>query len=224
IVLETAQTATINIELAIGAVEETITVTAELTGAESNRSVLSQTMENKRISELPLDGGQVYQLLQLTSGTLFLQEQFGATGSSGTRGWDVGQGAQFSIHGSRTGNNEFLIDGAPNSGTGSWSYSPPVEAIQEFKVDSASNSAQYSRTSGGVVSVTLKSGQNDVKGSARTLIKGTALDANTIQNLKHGISNQGHEYVDGEAVVSGPIARNKTFFMVAYQGFHEDIP
>src|SRR5262245_20969886 len=48
IVLETAQTATINIELAIGAVEETVTVTAELTGAESNRSVLSQTMENKR--------------------------------------------------------------------------------------------------------------------------------------------------------------------------------
>jgi len=224
IVLETAETATVNIVLTLGALEETVTVTAGLSEAESNSSVLSQAMENQRISELPLDGGQVYQLLQLTSGTLFLQEQFGATGSSGTRAWDVGQGAQFSIHGSRTGNNEFLIDGAPNSGTGTFSYSPPVEAIQEFKVDSASTSAQYSRTSGGIVSVTLKSGTNQLRGSATTLVRGTVLDANTIQNLKHNISNQDHEYINGEGTVSGPIVRGRTFIMGGYQGFYENIP
>src|SRR5262249_35563033 len=152
--------------------------------------------------------------------TLFLQEQFGATGSSGTRAWDVAQGAQFSIHGSRTGNNEFLIDGAPNAGTGTWSYSPPVEAIQEFKVDSASNSAQYSRTSGGVISVTLKSGTNELHGSETTLLRNTVLDANTIQNLKHAIPNKGHQYVNFQGALSGPIIRGKTFFMAGYQGFY----
>ena len=139
IVLHTAETATINVGLAIGAVEESVTVTAGLTETETNQSVLSQTMDNKKVSELPLNGRQVYMLLQLTSGTLFTQQTFGASGFSGTRAWDVN--GSVSIHGSRTGNNEFLIDGASNAGTGGWSYAPPVDAIEEFKVDSASTDA-----------------------------------------------------------------------------------
>ena len=63
--------------------EETVTVTAGLSELETNQSVLSQTMDNKKVSELPLNGRQVYMLLQLTSGTLFTQQTFGATGFSG---------------------------------------------------------------------------------------------------------------------------------------------
>ena len=222
VVLRTAETATVNIVLDLGAIEETVTVTAGLSEVESNQSVLSQAMENRAVSELPLDGRQVYMLLQLTTGTLFTQEQFGATGFSGTRAWDV-NGA-VTIHGSRTGNNEFLIDGAPNSGTGGWSYSPPVEAIQEFKVDTASTDAQYGRTSGGVVSLTLRSGTNQLRGSETMLVRGTALDANQIQNIKNSTSNRDHRYIDAEGTLSGPIVRNKTFFMGGYQGFYEDIP
>ena len=116
ITLRTAETVTINIQLAVGAVEETITVSAASSAIESNESTISQTIENKRISELPLNGRQVYMLMQLTPGTLFTQTTFGATGFSGTRAWDVN--GSLSVHGSRTGNNEFLIDGAPSSGTG----------------------------------------------------------------------------------------------------------
>jgi hypothetical protein len=116
IVLHTAETATVNIQLGLGEVAETITVTAGLTEVETNQSVLSQTMDNKKVSELPLNGRQVYMLTQLTPGTLFTQQTFGATGFSGTRAWDVN--GSLSIHGSRTGNNEFMVDGAPTSGTG----------------------------------------------------------------------------------------------------------
>jgi len=222
IVLRTAETATVNIQLALGAIEETITVTAGLSEVETNQSVLSQTMENKRVSELPLNGRQVYMLLQLTSGTLFTQQTFGATGFSGTRAWDVN--GSVSIHGSRTGNNEFLIDGASNSGTGGWTYAPPVDAIEEFKVDAASTDAQYGRTSGGVVNLTLKSGTNDLKGTGTFLARGTALDSNQIQNKLNNISNKGHKYVDVEGMVSGPIRHSRTFFMGGYQGFYEEIP
>jgi outer membrane receptor protein involved in Fe transport len=222
IVLHTAETATINVQLALGAVEETVNVVGGLTEVETNQSVLSQTMDNKKVSELPLNGRQVYMLLQLTSGTLFTQQTFGATGFSGTRAWDVN--GSVSIHGSRTGNNEFLIDGASNAGTGGWTYAPPVDAIEEFKVDSASTSAQYGRTSGGVVNLTLKSGTNQLRGSGTTLVRGTALDSNQIQNILNNISNQGHKYIDGEAMVSGPIQRSKTFFMGGYQGYYEEIP
>ena len=118
IVLHTAETATIAVKMELGRLEETVTVTAGLTAVESNQGVLSQTMDNKKVSELPLNGRQVYMLLQLTAGTLFTQQQFGASGFSGTRAWDVN--GNLTIHGSRTGNNEFLIDGASNAGTGGW--------------------------------------------------------------------------------------------------------
>jgi hypothetical protein len=226
VVLHTAETATINMKLDVGRLEETVTVSAGLSEVETNQSVLSQTMDNKRVSELPLNGRQVYMLLQLTSGTLFTQQAFGATGFSGTRAWDVN--GNVSIHGSRTGNNEFLVDGAPGSGTGGgsggWNYAPPVDAIEEFKVDTASTDAQYGRTSGGVVNLTLRSGTNDLRGSATGLFRGTALDSNQIQNILNNISNKGHKYFDGEAMVSGPIRRGRTFFMGGYQGFYEEIP
>src|SRR5262245_16198336 len=178
IVLHTAETATIAIKLELGRVEETVTVSAALSELETNQSVLSQTMDNKKVSELPLNGRQVYMLLQLTSGTLFTQQTFGATGFSGTRAWDVN--GSVTIHGSRTGNNEFLIDGAANAGTGGWSYAPQVDAIEELTVDSASTDASYGRTSGGVVNLTLKSGTNQLHGSATALFRGTALGSNQI--------------------------------------------
>jgi hypothetical protein len=222
LVLHTAETATVAVKMDVGALEETITVTAGLSEVETNQSVLSQTMDNKKVSELPLNGRQVYMLLQLTSGTLFTQQTFGATGFSGTRAWDVN--GSVTIHGSRTGNNEFLIDGASNAGTGGWTYAPPVDAIEEFKVDSASTSAQYGRTSGGVVNLTLKSGTNQLRGSGTVLFRGTALDSNPIQNKLNNISNKGHKYVDGEGMLSGPIRPSKTFFMGGYQGYYEEIP
>ena len=133
--LRTAETVTLAIPLSVGGLEETVTVSAQASAIESNESTISQTIENKRISELPLNGRQVYMLTQLTAGTLFTQTTFGATGFSGTRAWDVN--GSLSVHGSRTGNNEFLVEGAPSSGTGggtgSWNYAPPVDAIEEFK-------------------------------------------------------------------------------------------
>lgn len=155
ITLRTAETVTINIALSLGAIEETVTVSAATTQIETNESTIAQTIENKRISELPLNGRQVYMLMQLTAGTLFTQTTFGATGFSGTRAWDVN--GSLSVHGSRTGNNEFLIEGAPSSGTGggtgNWNYAPPVDAIEEFKIQTSSVDASYGRTSGGVVNM-----------------------------------------------------------------------
>jgi carboxypeptidase family protein len=224
--LHTAETLTLGVTLSVGAIEETVTVSAEASAIESNESTISQTIENKRISELPLNGRQVYMMMQLTAGTLFTQTTFGATGFSGTRAWDVN--GSLSVHGSRTGNNEFLIEGAPSSGTGggtgSWNYAPPVDAIEEFKIGSSSVDASYGRTSGGVINMTLRSGTNQLRGSGILLHRGTWLDANQIQNIRNNISNEGHKYYNAEGMLSGPIRSNKTFFMGGYQGFTEDIP
>jgi hypothetical protein len=226
ITLRTAETVTIDIQLTTGGVEETVTVSAAANAIESNESTVALTIENKRISELPLNGRQVYMLMQLTPGTIFTQTTFGATGFSGTRAWDVN--GSLSVHGSRTGNNEFLIEGAPSSGTGggtgSWNYAPPVDAIEEFKINMSAVDASFGRTSGGVINMTLRSGTNDMRGSGILLHRGTWLDANQIQNIRNNISNEGHKYYNGEGMLSGPVARNRTFFMGGYQGFYENIP
>jgi hypothetical protein len=224
--LHTAETVTVNVQLTVGAREEVVTVTAAASQIESSESTVSQTIENKRITELPLNGRQVYMLMQLTPGTIFTQTTFGATGFSGTRAWDVN--GSLSVHGSRTGNNEYLVDGAPSAGTGggtgSWNYAPPVDAIEEFKIGMSSVDASYGRTSGGVINMTLRSGTNQLRGSSIFLHRGTWLDANQIQNIRNNISNKGHEYHNAEGMLSGPIRRNKTFFMGGYQGFYENIP
>jgi hypothetical protein len=224
--LHTAETVSVNVPLVVGALEETVTVSAQTTAIESNESTIAQTIENKRISELPLNGRQVYMMMQLTAGTIFTQTTFGATGFSGTRAWDVN--GSLSVHGSRTGNNEFLVEGAPSSGTGggtgNWNYAPPVDAIEEFKIGTSSVDASYGRTSGGVINMTLRSGTNQLRGSGIILHRGTWLDSNQIQNIRNNISNEGHKYYNAEGMVSGPIRSNKTFFMGGYQGFYENIP
>ena len=132
------------------------------------------------------------------------------------------------MHGSRTGNNEFLIEGAPSSGTGggtgNWNYAPPVDAIEEFKVATSSVDASFGRTSGGVINMTLRSGTNQLRGSGIVLHRGTWLDSNQIQNIRNNISNEEHKYYNAEGMLSGPIRSNKTFFMGGYQGFYENIP
>ena len=222
ITLQTADKVTIHVQLPLGTVTEVITVAAALTAAETNRSTIAQTMDNKRVSELPLNGRQVYMLLQQTPGTLFTQKSFGNTGFSGTRAWD--SNGAVSIHGSRTNNNEFLIDGAPNSATGGWQYAPLVDAIEEFKVQTASVDASYGRTSGGIVNMTMKSGTNALRGTAILVYRGNALDAGTTQNNRLGLPKRDHLYSDYGGTLGGPIVRDKTFFMGYYEGFYENIP
>ena len=201
----------VNVQLPSARVEEIITVSAGQSAIESNESTIAQTIENKRISELPLNGRQVYMMMQLTAGTIFTQTTFGATGFSGTRAWDVN--GSLSVHGSRTGNNEFLMDGAPSSGTGggtgNWNFAPPVDAIEEFKIGTSSVDASYGRTSGGVINMTLRSGTNQLRGSGIVLHRGTWLDANQIQNIRNNISNEGHKYYNAEGMVSGPIRQQQ---------------
>ena len=211
ITLRTAETVTINVQLEVGGVEETVTVSAASHQIESNESTIAQTIENKRISELPLNGRQVYMLMQLTAGTLFTQTTFGATGFSGTRAWDVN--GSLSVHGSRTGNNEFLMDGAPSSGTGggtgNWNYAPPVDAIEEFKIGTSSVDASYRPHERRRDQHDAALGTNQFRGSGIILHRGTWLDSNQIQNIRNNISNKGHKYYNAEGMVSGPIRQQQ---------------
>src|SRR5207244_2520968 len=106
---------------------------------------------------------QVYMLLQLAEGVMFTQTEFGATGFSGTRGWDVN--SSYTMNGGTIGSNQFLLNGAPISVNGMWQVAPNVDAVREFKVMTNTYDAQYGRTGGGTVNTTLKSGSNALHGT-----------------------------------------------------------
>lgn len=227
ITLAVGDKANVQIRMEIGRMAESVTVTAELTGIESNQSVLGQLMDNKKVSELPLNGRQVFMLLQLSAGVVFTQQQFGATGFSGTRAWDIT--GNITIQGSRLNSNAFMLDGAPLGMNGQWDYAPLVDAVNEFKVASPANDASQGLTGGGVVNMTMKSGTNRIHGLASWFVRNNIFDANTTQTNRAAaeqpeLKTQQHQWNSFAAMISGPAIRNKLFYAGNYEGFRERVP
>ena len=142
--LQVGDRTNINIPMTVGAQTESVTVTADVTAIDTDRSVMNQLMDNKGVSELPLNGRQVFMLTQLSAGVIFTQQQFGASGFSGTRAWDTN--GSLTMHGGATSSNQFNLDGASiNAGTGEWKFAPLVDGIEEFKVSTPSSDASLGR-------------------------------------------------------------------------------
>ena len=126
------------------------------------------------------------------------------------------------------------LDGTPNNaqaGSNNLAYVPPVDAVQEFKIQTNSYDAQYGHTSGGIVNVSLKSGTNALHGTAYEFARRKAWDANSFQNNAVG-APKGEHYLDQYGgQIAGPVyipkiydGRNKTFFMFDYEKYRENTP
>ncbi len=227
VTLNVGDKATIRVRLEVGATSESITVNAGLTGIEQNQSVTGQLMDNRKVSELPLNGRQVFMLLQLSAGVLFTQQQFGATGFSGTRAWDVN--GNYSMHGSRANTNAFLLDGAPLGVSGAWDYAPLVDAVEEFKVSAFANDASHGLTGGGAVNMTMKSGANQLHGLASEFFRNNVFDAVATQTNRAAaqrpdLKNQQHQWNSFAGMLSGPIIKNKFFYSGHYEGYRQRVP
>ncbi|MGH9658438.1 MAG: TonB-dependent receptor plug domain-containing protein, partial [Bryobacteraceae bacterium] len=141
--------------------------------------------------------------------------------------------SSWSINGGRGTNNEFLLDGAPNNavynGVNNLAYVPSVDAVEEFKVMTGLYDAQYGRTGGGVINVSIRSGANRWHGSAYEFLKRTALNANTFANNSKGAERQGNALDQYGFTLGGPVSiprlyngKDRTFFFFAYEGYRED--
>ncbi len=232
IVLLVADKLNLPLELQVGLVTEKITVVGEQELIQTETASRGQNFDPVKTEEYPLNGRQSYMLMALTPGVIFIQERFGSQGFSGTRGWDTN--GSYRINGG--GNNQFLLNGAPISLTGSWQLAPNVEAIQEFKVMTNTYDAQFGRTGGGTVNTTLKSGTNDWHGSVFDYMRNSVLDANTIQNNKilfdpstspgsRAAAGRGNHIVNQfGGVVGGPIRKDKDFIFFSFEGWREVVP
>jgi Carboxypeptidase regulatory-like domain len=197
-----------------GQTTEQITVSAAPAALDTVSATVGQVVTTRSIENLPLNVRDPMALVGFTPGVTF----GGNFGNGG--GTDVGRGfykSDFNVGGGRSGFQEILMDGAPDT-TGDRGLSvvdPPVDSVQEFKVQANSYDAQFGRTSGGVVNVITKSGTNDLHSVAYGFECHSIFDANTFFNNRAGLnlpSFQRHQSALPIALTTRPLCAAATVF------------
>jgi len=230
IVLNVNDHLAVNSSLDVGEVSETTTVTAEVPLLESDNAVLSGMVDSKKVTDLPLNGRNFAQLINLQAGT--------STNSGGN------QGSGQSVNGARGTGNNFLLDGGdlndpvvPNGSaaavTGSFTGTAPginavsIDAVEEFRVITSNANAEFGRNSGAQVNIITKSGTNTLHGTLFEFARNRVFDSRSYFDLNPLYTRNGHligpPLVQNNfgGVADGPIQRGKMFFLFSYEGFRQ---
>ena len=225
ILLQVNQTATLDFRLTVGSSRQTLTVTANLSTVESTTSELGTVITAKVVNDLPLNGRNFTQLLTLTPGVSPISVAQNSAGGSGWGGLAVGAFTFPAVNGQRNRSNMFLLDGVNDLAfLGNYNYSPIVDDIQEFKVQSHNDLAEFRGVAGGIINVVTKAGTNTFHGSAWEFLRNEQMDA---RNFFLPTRNPLRQNQFG-AAAGGPVllphlynGRNQTFFFFAYEGFRQ---
>lgn len=207
--LTTGERIRLDLELAIGSVQEEVRISADASLLRTETSSLGQVIPNRRIVDLPLNGRNFFSLITLVPGVAAPPPT--SSGPSFPR-----------INGSRPRVNEYLFDGisALQPEPGQVAFNPVIDAVQEFKVEINSPPAEFGRFNGGVVNLTTKSGTNELHGTVFEFLRNEALNARnlfasaTAANPKKPVFRR-NQY---GFVVGGPIIKDRTFAFGDFQG------
>lgn len=222
------QIATVNFQLKVGSLNTVVTVQASSAVLNVSSANLGTVIATRQVNDLPLNGRNFTQLLMLTPGAAPVN--VGQNANGGFAGTAVAQGSSFlmpAVNGQTGRSNFFMTDGMVNNGTYNNTYVVPpiIDAIQEFKIVSHTDSAEFGSVLGGVVNVVTKSGTNQFHGSAWEFVRNTVFDARGYFLPKTTPKTPYHQNQFGGSI-GGPVwiprlynGRDKTFFFGAYQGF-----
>jgi hypothetical protein len=218
------QTATYDFMLKAGGVNEVVNVQANPVALETSTSELGVAVVKEQVNDLPLNGRNFTQLLNLTPGVSTVNVSQNSATSGGVWSNPIGTFSYPSVNGQSNRSNLFLLDGVNNQGSFGSTYAVPpiVDDIQEFKVQSHNDDASFGGVLGGVVNVVTKSGTSQFHGSGWEFIRNKDLDALNplIQpNLQPQFQqNQFGATFGGPLPIPGEHPR-KTFFFLSYEGF-----
>lgn len=223
------ETVTLDLEMKVGQVSETVEVTADTPLLTVSDVVLGQVVDQRRIEELPLFAGNAMDLVHLAPGTV------NGTDLRLRKAPFNNAPSQFSTNGGGNHNNDFTIDGVANifsDGTAPRvAYSPPQTAISEFKVQTAAFDASAGFSLGSVVNVTTKYGTNSVRGELHHWLRHSALDAPTIFQNRAGVGVPLYQDNRFGGSVGGPLVlpklyngKNRTFWFYAIEANPFGVP
>src|SRR5271169_4757630 len=216
VVVDVSARVLLNFKLQPGATTETIEVTSSAPVLQAEDASVGQVVDQRNVNNLPLNGRNFTFLAQLAAGV--------NTPQADTRG-NAATGA-FAANGLRPAQNNYLLDGIDNNsdtvdflnGT-NFVVLPPVDAIQEFKVQTSDFSAEYGRSGAAVLNATIKSGTNQFHGAAWEFFRNDKLDAPDYFEDAGGVKKGALRQNQFGASIGGPVIKNKIFFFGDYEGF-----
>ena len=216
------QSVVVDAALRPGSVTQTVEVTSTVPVLQSQDASVGQVVDSRSVNELPLNGRNFTFLAQIVAGVNTPQEDGRGNAASGA----------FSANGLRSAQNNYLLDGLDNNsntvdflnGT-NFVILPPIDAIEEFKVQTSGFSAEFGRSGAAILNATIKSGTNTMHGAAWEFLRNDKFDAaDYFENANHVKKG---EYRNNEFGVSGggPVViphlfngKNRVFFFADYQG------
>jgi hypothetical protein len=215
--LEVGKTSTIDIELSVGSMQETVTVTSESPLVDVTSKELGGNIRSETLVKLPSVNGNFVGFVGLLPGIVpsISTESFGSD--------------SISVNGQDPRNNNYMLDGGNNNddvigqraGT---QARTPIEAIQEFQVITGQYDAQYGRTSGGIVNAVTKAGTNQLRGSLFGFMQDGSLTKKDYFATKKGLPKPDTQYQRWGGTVGGPIVRDKIHFFGSVERFSIDRP
>lgn len=224
VTLQVGQTATFDFQLTVGATTSTVTVTAAAPALEFATSELGTVVSPAQMNDLPLNGRNFTELLTIMPGVANINTDQNSGGGGGWNGASIGQFSFPAVNGARNRSNMFILDGSNDLNTlsGTYNYSPIVDAIQEFKSQGHNDLAEYGGAAGATVSVVTKSGTNQYHGAAWEFLRNQVMDS-TGYFAKALAPLRQNQY---GASIGGPLSipklyngKNRTFFFVAWENY-----
>lgn len=228
--LRIGETLDINVQLETGGAQESVNVIAAVPALETANASMGQTVDGRRVAELPLVHGDPYTLIALSPGASFARDP------RLDRPFEPTHIVGYSMDGTRANRSDLTIDGVPSTSTANAfeviaSYVPPADAISEFKIQTATFDAQFGNTEGGVTSISIKSGTNAFHGSGYFWEEPAGITANdffgnaTKQGRPDSFSNRWGGSIGGPVRIPKVYdGRNKTFAFWAYEGIRDARP
>ena len=223
VTVSTGTTVSLDIPMQVGGVSENVTVNADASQLQTATSEIGATVEPVLVANLPLQvGGTIrnpVNFIKLVPGFVG-----GVDNNPGSNSSD-----DFKVNGGQEGGTDILVDGvsislvSPNT---QWNKGVSTDSVDEFRVLQSNFSAEYGQAGDGIVSLTLKSGTNQLHGSGYDFLRNKSLDANSWANNLQGLPRSLDTQNDFGATLGGPVwipkvynGKNKTFFFFAYEGF-----
>ncbi|HXG92537.1 MAG TPA: carboxypeptidase regulatory-like domain-containing protein [Blastocatellia bacterium] len=214
--LEVGQQLMLDVGLNPASVSSEVKVIAEGDMLRTTDPSIGEVIEPAAIRELPLNGRMLIDLVLTVPGA---HASHGAqTGDMNPLYWRPGQRSAVSIGGNRPNANYYLLDGATNTDPtfNTLNFSPSPDAVQEFKVQTGSYSAEMGGAGGGQINIVTRTGTNGFHGTVYEFLRNGALDAHTFNQMMD--SSNFLVRNNFGASLGGPIIRNRTFFFANYEG------
>ena len=220
VLLQLNQNARVDFALTVGDVSQTVEVIAVAPALQTQTTQLGTVIDSRTNTQLPLASRNYIQLTLLAPGSVHPNPQ------NFTNGQTTANGARPYINGNREQANNFILDGVDNNQVSDnlVGYAPSPDAIQEFNLIEQNAAAEFGNFMGGIVSTSIKSGNNTFHGNLFEFFRNDKLNANRWNYNFIGTPRPLLRWNQFGATLGGPILREKLFFFVDYEGERFDTP